>query len=188
MLLAGRHFYFFCVVVYSIFLHTGIFGISSCPFNNQIIILSMLCIGSLFITTLIFRLLNSGLSCCKLTNVCNTERSLQCSACIAIMEGLFVFTLILTALTVLFCTWLMFQEIPNFTSISSHQYCDRGVYYSAIGMIIVLYLISFCVAVYMGVAGFCYYSYRRELNPSRRRRQIQQQQQQQQRRHHAQSF
>lgn len=153
----------------------GIFGINSCRYNDEIIIICLLLIGSSILLTLICRLVNSGLSCCKLSNSCGSEKSTACSVCIAMMEGVFIFFLLMMAIIVLMCTWFMFQNgVPVFdaASSSSNMYCDEGVYYAAVAMVAVTYLSGFFLAVYMGVAGFCYYMHWRELtvNPSRRRK------------------
>lgn len=155
---------------------TGIFGYDSCPYRQKIILACLLAIGSLLILTLALRLFLSCLTCCKLTNMCNTENSMCCSLCIGISEAIFVLVMVITAVIILLGTWFMFETTPPLqpSSNSDTEYCNRGVYYAGVIMMVLTYLLGFCVVIYLGVAALTYCTFRRELGmTSRKRRQRQ---------------
>lgn len=151
----------------------GVFGYDSCPHKGNIIIICLIAISVSYFITLVTRLFNSGLSCCKLGNTCNSKNSLCCSACIGIMEGCFIVVIIVTSIIVLLSTWFILESTPSSDS-SEADYCNSNVYYAALIMLGLTYLISFCIFIYLTIAAVSYYSYRHELGMSNKKKRRQQ--------------
>ena len=124
-------------------------------------------ISAMFFTTLLVRLFNSALSCCKIGNFCNTEKSVTCSACIGIMEGCFLVFVALTTILTLMGTWFILSNPPSLDPTETN-YCDSGVYYATLIMIGLLYLFCFCLILYLVTAAVSYCSYQEEMAPRRR--------------------
>lgn len=123
----------------------------------------------LFFATLVLRLLNSALSCCKLGNMCKTEKSMSCSACIGIMEGCFLVFVALTTIVTLMGTWFILSTPPDLSLPADNpQHCDRGVYYASLIMTGLLYFFSFCLVLYLVAAALSYCTYQDEMNTRRR--------------------
>ena len=130
-------------------LFIGVFGINDCPFNDNIIIIALVSLGAFMITTVIVRLVVSGLACCKVANIASSEKSRECSIIIIILEVVFLLFLITYILFMALTSWFVFTTSPNQQSETSKDYCSSGIYTAAnafmgtnlgLGVALVLYL------------------------------------------------
>lgn len=109
------------------------------------------------------RLCSSTLTCCKLTNVWNTEYSVNCSALIGGTEGLFFLSVVLNVVMIVVGGYLVLNETPSSEPASStgdENYCDSGIYLATTIFIGLAAVLALCLVVVLMLAGCCYSTYK----------------------------
>ena len=143
-------------IIYNLSPSLGLFGEGNCTYKSGLIQQVLYVGGAVLSVTISLRLCASGLSCCKVSNACNTENSANCSICIGITEGLLAVLLVVKVIVFAIGVWLLLQETsPGGSCLSiylaSISYLVGGL---GLGMAVLLYLI---------LAGLCYFSYQKEF-------------------------
>ena len=147
---------------------SGVFGLDSCPYMNNLVIVYLFVGGGLLTVSVGLRLCSSTLTCCKITNVWNTARSFGCSLVIGVTEGLFIISVVLNIVMVVLGGYLILQETPRFEPASTtgdENYCDSGIYLAATVFIGLAAVLALCLVVVLMLAGCCYTVYKDLYSP-----------------------
>ena len=142
----------------------GLFGEGSCTYKSGQIQLLLYLGGAILGATVALRLFASSLSCCKVSNACNTENSVNCSLCVAITEALFAVVLIINVIVFAIGAWLLLQETPpEEGSGLDSGFCSRTIYLASVSYLVGGLGLGVAILLYLILAGLCYFSYQKEF-------------------------
>ena len=147
----------------------GVFGMSTCPIFGNLYIIYMIVGGSFLALTVCLRLLSSGMTCCKITNCLNTERSDNCTAFIVALEVVFCLLVVIN-IVVAFAgaVWVGLMQTPGReepASANDLDFCSNAVFYSMCGYIGGMGVLGLSLGLYLLCGYCCYVKYKPELAP-----------------------